>query len=388
MTILKNLSKASLFDKLILVNLALVGLIIWLTINESPLVSNVFYVTFFVLVWSFLVCPFTHKREISKMVTFMSILSIFNVIISSIIGSGSLDFNYMVNYFAFVFLLLYIMQMSSYKPSYDIGLAILWVGIGVASIYAISFYVLHLIAYDFMGYFTMNFSNPNLLAMFLYQSVLFCFVSFFVMSKYWQKALCAIVGISDFNLMMMADSRNCLISIAMVVVASVYLFLKKRHTINSWILKVVAVFPFLFVWFYLNFITAFHFQDDTMLSHDGKNVMSRVQIWNHVFDNLDGLNFIFGNYPVLQGNLHNSHLSVLGSFGVVVAVMFVIFLYKAMKVCSDRITSYKQAICLVGFMGTLFIGMAEGALVCGSLGLYIPACIFICLSSVNWETAK
>lgn len=387
MKISSIISKSTLFDKLVLGNLALVGLIIWLTINNSSkaMISTVFYCTFFILIWCIFEHPFLIRREISPMVALISVLSFVNVLISSAMGNGSFSFDYFVNYFAFVFLLLYMMLMCSYKPSYTIGIAILWIELGVAAIYAFSFYVLHIVGGDFIGYFSMNFSNPNLLAMFLYQSVLFCLVSFFILQKYFLKALCAIIGVADFNLMLMADSRNCIISFAMVVVVTIYFMIQKKYRISPWILKFVAVFPFLFAWIYLNFITVFRFEDDTLLNHDGKNVTSRVHIWNHALDNLDGANFIFGNYPVLQGNAHNSHLAVLASFGVIVAILFVTLLYKVMKHCSDNLSSYKQAVCLVGFMGTIFIGMAEGALVCGSLGLYIPACTFLCLASVDWS---
>lgn len=381
------LAKSTLFDKLILTNLALVGLIIWLTINNSAksFISAVFYGTFFILIWSFFEHPFLIRREVSHMVTLISYISLVNVLISSVIGNGSFDFNYFVNYFAFVFLLLYIMLMCSYKPTYNIGIAILWVEIGISAIYALSYYVLHNVTYEFLGYFTMNFSNSNLLAVFLYQSVLFCLVSFFVMQKYWLKTLCAIIGVADFNLMMMADSRNCIISFAIVVVATIYFMIKKKYRISPWILKFVAVFPLVFVWIYLSYVTVINIEGDTLLNHEGKSVMSRVHIWNYVLDNLDGVNFIFGNYPIIQGNAHNSHLSVLAGFGVIVAILFVVFLYKVMKHCSENLHSYKQAVCLVGFMGTIFIGMGEGALVCGSLGLYIPACTFLCLASVDWS---
>ena len=161
--------------------------------------------------------------------------------------------------------------------------------------------------------------------------------------------------------------------------------IQKKYRISPWILKFVAVFPLIFVWLYLNYVTVLHVKDDTMMNHEGKSIMSRTHIWNYIFDHLEIHNYIFGNYPMLQGNVHNSHLAVLASFGVIVAILFVVFLYKVMKSCSENISSYKQAVCLVGFMGTIFIGMAEGALVCGSLGWCIPACTFLCLASVDWS---
>lgn len=387
MKISSIISKSTLFDKLVLGNLSLVGLIIWLTINDSHpvLISTVLYSTFFVLIWSIFAHPFLIRREISQMVALISFLSFVNVLISSAMGNGIFSFNYFVNYFAFIFLLLYMMLMCSYKPTYNIGIAILWVGIGISAIYALSYYVLHVSTSVFEGYFTMNFSNPNLLAMFLYQAVLFCLVSFFVMQKYWLKVLCAIIGVADFNLMMMADSRNCIISFGLVVIATIYFIIKKKNKINSWILKFVAVFPFVFVWIYLSYVNVINIEDDTLLNHDGKTVMSRVNIWNYILDHMDTANYIFGNYPMLQGNAHNSHLSVLASFGLIVTILFIVFLYKVMKLCSESFSSYKQTVCLIGFMGIIFTGMAEGALVCGSLGLYMPACTFLCLSSVNWD---
>lgn len=56
--------KTTIFDKLILLNMSLVGLVILLTILESSLVSNVFYLTFFILILSVLNKPFVFNRSI------------------------------------------------------------------------------------------------------------------------------------------------------------------------------------------------------------------------------------------------------------------------------------------------------------------------------------
>lgn len=377
--------KTTIFDKLILLNMSLVGLVILLTILESSLVSNVFYLTFFILILSVLNKPFVFNRNLLKLIVSMALIGFLCVLTSTIGSSADLSYDYLINYFAFVFLLLYILLMSSYRPSVYVGLFLLKIGLATAGIYTFAFYVLHIGTGDALGALTMNFSNPNLLAMFLYQSVLYCFVSLFVFEKRIVKLIAFFIGVLDFELILIADSRNCVLSIIMVIVASIYMMIKKRHSIPKWILKIVAVFPFIFMWLYLNYINLLHFEDDTVMNHDGKSVMSRVEIWNHALDNLGGLNLIIGNYPVLNGNAHNSHLSILGSFGIIVAILFVVFLYRVMKINSDKLYSYKQAICLMGFFGTLFIGMAEGALVCGTLGLYIPACTFICLAAVDWD---
>ena len=70
---------------------------------------------------------------------------------------------------------------------------------------------------------------------------------------------------------------------------------------------------------------------------------------------------------------------------VVVLIMFIVFLYKVMRLNAVNLSSNKQIICMVGFAGIVFIGMAEGAIVCGSLGLYIPACTYLALADVDWK---
>lgn len=386
--LLKLSPKTTFFDKLIILNMSLVSLTILLTILDSSLVSNIFYLTFFVLLLSALKKNFILKKNILALAISMTIIAAFCVLMSTMNSYADLSFNYLINYFAFIFLLLYMLLMSSYKPSVHVGKCILIIGLITACIYPFAFYILHIGTEDVLGTLTMNFTNPNLLAMFLYQSILYCFTSTFIFEKKIIKLFAIIIALLDFSIILIADSRNCVLSLTMVVIASIYMVIKKRHTIPNWIIKIVAVFPFLFMWFYLKYINLFHFEDDTMMSHDGKSVMSRVGIWNHALDNLNGVNLFIGNYPILNGNAHNSHLSILGSFGLIVAILFVIFLYVVMKVNSDKIYSYKQAICLIGFFGTLFLGMAEGALVCGTLGIYIPACTFICLAGINWNNTN
>lgn len=380
-----KLNKLNRFDILILLNLALVGLIVWLTMTESSLVSNVFYTTFFVVVLSIYVCPYKCNPQLTRLSRQMEIIAFLFVILTSILGQGSFSFDYFINYFAFVFFLEYVRLMSAYRPTVTAGLLILTIGVVIASLFVYGFYVRHISATDVGGYFTMNFSNANLLAMFLYQALLYCFVGVFVYNKLWMKALCALIGVATFNLMMFSDSRNCIVAFALVVALSAFEIVRKKTEIEAWILKAIAAFPILFVWIYMTFVSYLHLQDDTILSHDGKNIDSRVGIWNHVLGQLGDLHLVFGNYPVLQGNAHNSHLSVWGAYGLVVLIMFIVFLYKVMRLNAINLSSNKQIICMVGFAGIIFMGMAEGAIVCGSLGLYIPACTYLALANVDWK---
>lgn len=380
-----KLNKLNRFDILILLNLSLVGLIVLLQMAESSFVSSVFYTTFFVLVLSIYVSPYKCNPQLSRLVKQMEVIALLFVIFSSILGQRSFSFDYFINYFAFVFFLEYTRLMSAYKPSVTAGLLILTIGVVIASIFVYGFYVRHISATDVGGYFTMHFSNANLLAMFLFQAVLYCFIGLFVYKKLWQKASCAIIGVATMNLMIFSGSRNCIVAFALVVALSAFEIVRKKTEIEAWILKAIAAFPLLFVWIYMTFVPYLNLEDDTIISHDGKDINSRIGIWNHVLGELSDLNFFFGNYPVLQGNAHNSHLSVWGAYGLVVLIMFIVFLYKVMRLNAINLTSYKQKICMVGFAGIIFMGMAEGAIVCGSLGLYIPACAYLALANVDWK---
>ena len=380
-----KLNKLNHFDILILLNLSLVGLIVWLQMTESSLVSSVFYTTFFVLIVSIYISPYKCNPQLARLVRQMEVIALLFVIFSSILGQRSFSFDYFINYFSFVSFLEYTRLMSAYKPSVKAGLLILTIGIVIASLFVYGFYVRHISATDVGGYFTMNFSNANLLAMFLYQALLYCFIGIFIYNSLWQKVLCVVIGVATFNLIIFSDSRNCIVAFALVVALSAFEIVRKRTEIEAWILKAIAAFPLLFVWVYMTFVAYLNLEDDTILNHDGKNINSRIGIWNHVLGELNDLNLFFGNYPVLQGNAHNSHLSVWGAYGLVVLIMFIVFLYKVMRLNTINQTSYKQKACMVGFVGIIFMGMAEGAIVCGSLGLYIPACTYLALANVDWK---
>ena len=371
------------FSKALILEFVLYGLIVWNAMADAvETVSSLFLLSFGVLLYMIYERRIVFKN--STLLLSIIVLSFFNVIISCIVHSVSINIPTAVNYLSFIATLSYLWLMCKTRMTEKAGLIVLSLGVIVAALYPLAIRVR---GFSVDGsYFTMGFSNANLTGMFIFQGILYCITGLFVYNKKILKLLCAAIIAMDFPLLLATQARNCVIALILMLFLVVYQLLRRKTIIAKWIIVFVVLFPILFVWIYLGLGDSLGFieEQDNFFSNDGKNIGSRVQIWTTLLNQFKD-NFLIGDYIALGGNAHNSHLVVLCSFGIVVFFLFLIFLYRVFLISKENVSSIQQSICLIAFMGTIFMGNAEGALFCGAIGLYIPACTYIGLANINWS---
>ena len=169
-------------------------------------------------------------------------------------------------------------------------------------------------------------------------------------------------------------------------VGIVVVTIRRAKSLNRHLLVFIIVSPFVFVLMYLAFIGVIGNRGTLdFLVEEGKPITSRVTLWNHVFETLKGVHWLIGDYSKLRGNLHNTHLMVLGSYGLIGFSLFVGFLNSLIKYVNKEIRSTSQVICLVCFLGVILIGNGEAGLFYGGMGMYAIAGSYLILARFDWE---
>ena len=158
-----------------------------------------------------------------------------------------------------------------------------------------------------------------------------------------------------------------------------YLLLKKRkkfYLIESFFFSVI---PFFYALLYLNVVSNPKFIEIFSFAvSEGKPLNSRDAIWNVSLDFFFKSPIVGAYNNVFNGQLHNTHIDILVSYGVVSFVLFITFITCIL----DRIEmkSKDQKLYVSMFLALLFCGIGEAALYSGCLGLYIAVGLFLLLS--------
>lgn len=374
------------FSKALILEFVLYGLIVWNTMAEAAnTVSSLFLFSFVVLLYMIYERWVLFKN--STLLISIIVLALFNFLFSCMAHGASFSIPTAVNYLSFVATLTYLWLMCNTQMTKKAGKIVLTLGIIVAALYPLALRVRGFVVDG--TYFTMGFSNANLTGMFIFQGILYSIIGLFIYKKIISKLLCAAVLLLDFPLLIATQARNSMIALILMLLLVGYQLIRRKIKISKWIIVFVVLFPILFVWIYLGLGDSLEFieEQDNFFSTDGKHIGSRVRIWTTLLHQLYD-NFWIGDYIAMGGNAHNSHLVVLCSFGIVVFILFLFFLFKVFIISRNNISNIQQSICLIAFMGTIFMGNAEGALFCGTIGLYIPACTYVGLANVNWSQSE
>lgn len=281
--------------------------------------------------------------------------------------------------FSTLLMYMYILQIMNIHSS-----LFKWImnwGIVFSACFPIAYYVFDIRTYN-AGYLSMNFSNSNLLGMWVLQAVVFAFLNLLWQKGFVKKAMSVVLFIVNMNLLVLSGTRNALLAL-MLGGGIILLHLYRKRKYSKALLFGVAVLPILFLIIYLNVFSILD-QNEFLLQFmtGGKGIDSRYSIWIATLFNLKG-HFLTGSYFSLAGNVHNSHLVVLASYGIIVLVLTIMFLYKVMCVSNNQCETTFQKICLVAFFITVFMGIGEGSLFSGAVGLYIPACVYLLLCRYN-----
>lgn len=235
---------------------------------------------------------------------------------------------------------------------------------------------------------TLGFSNPNLAGMFLLNSFLYISLLVIVLySNYKRKYVCIpfiALAVSLVFLISLTKCRSSIVSVlAFLLLVAWDIIYKGNVKIKRWMVLVWTVFPIAFVFLYTNFISSF---DLTMSFDDAsKSSTSRNVVWLPALKSLSE-NWILGDYYGISdgtgmSQMHNTHLDVWCSYGIVPFLFYLIFLYRIVMDSLSQTKSAIQRYSIYAFIVCFVSGTFEASLVAGGAGLYILSCGFLLLAN-------
>ncbi|CDA75316.1 putative uncharacterized protein [Bacteroides sp. CAG:530] len=241
---------------------------------------------------------------------------------------------------------------------------------------------------------TLNFPNPNQTGMFLLNSILYICV--FIVSgrdlinkkKLYLLILFGLVLllIAVSQLLFMTGCRSSFMALALFLLMVIIDYLSKGgFVIKKWMAILIAVIPFVFVFFYLYYVDSFSADVSMGVVDAGKSSTTRVPIWRPIVDDFWHY-FIIGDYYGISNGtgmsqLHNTHLDVYASYGIVPLILYMRIIYlvivQSMKIAVCRF----QRISLYAFIACIVSCIFEASLVAGSAGMFLLTIGFLALAN-------
>ena len=363
-----------------------VGIVFFNCTEKPNSVSGLFTVSFIVLIVRY-IYHLGQDKEFNAndlLVMVIIVVSFINILISSVVNYINLSFEYLKAYFIFVSTILFFKLAENIKINKKTCNVVFLSHIIISLIY--------LFVYKFKPQpyspFSSNalkvyFSNSNLAGMFLLQTVLYMVLGIVYFKNIFLKFSCFLFTITNSVLLYKTDARNAYLSLFLFFVIVFLSVFKADFKFSKIFVFLVNIAPIAFVplyLFYINIIVNKGWLN--FLVSEGKSLNSRVRIWNEFFDTLNDMWFT-GNYARTHGNAHNSQMVLLCSYGLFILVLVIILNCSLVNSISKNINSKFQTFCLAAFFAIIFMGMGEGALYSGGMGIYIMSGTFLMLANCD-----
>ena len=353
-------------------------------LGQHRFVSLLFALSF-IVAFAFVVLKVFEYNRVNISII-LAVLCVINVTINGLQENGTMNFDYykkVIMFLCFIFLVYYSVQEQDAVPDFLLKI------IEILPVIAGTFLVF---SYYYMGNtevsargITLGFSNPNftgmwLLHFFLY-GVLFVLKAFKGGNKL--RLLYIPLLFVIYDLTGKTDARSCQIG-ALSFFGFLLLkpLMRRSPKLSS---LIIVVFPIVFSLFYLSVVDQewFHNTFSFMVS-EGKNLTSRKGIWLRAFEQYME-HPIFGNYSGISkgtgtSQMHNTHVDVLASYGILPFVMFIKILFDRLAKSSRKTTSFYQTAGFAAFCAVIVSGTFEAAMVAGAMGLNLLTVGFFLLA--------
>lgn len=385
-----SLQKKESLNWFILIETIFCVLIVWFICSKNAnMASNVFTVSFIVLLYYFIKYFFARDKIIDELDGYLIaiiVASFFSVFISLLMSGKGVNFENLKQYFIFLATVIFFRLAEKMSINRKTANYIFLLNMLISAIYL---YAKRAFPQEYLQFssnaLTLNFSNPNLTGMFIGVSLIYMVLGVFYFRNILLKIFCVVLAFSDFYLLLETEARNPLVALVLFAGILILSFLKTNLRFLKGFNFLVNITPIAFVAFYLTFIDAIIKKGwlDFLIS-SGKTLTSRVGVWKEVLEGI-GNDWLFGNYVVGSGNAHNSQLVLLAGYGIIGLVLTITYTYKMTTAISNRITGKFQLYALTAFFAVIFMGFGEGALYSGGVGLYLLCGGFIILANSDFE---
>ena len=374
--------KADLF---ILTELMLCAVIVISTLMQrSDITSTAFTLSFVVLLYQlvkYFIINITSPDIL--FIFFITLISGTGVLFTGLRYNKAINFEYLKEWFIFLSTIFFFKLVTEREVNKKTVSMIMFINVGIAAMYPYAYFFLP--QETKFNDLYLNFTNPNLTAMWLLQSVLYMIIGFIIYNKFIYKIIFLGLLAIDFWLMYKTGARNTLLALVLFIGILIWIFIKDNFKFSNGFSLFLVTMPGIFVPVYLiliDFVVEKGWLD--FLVSEGKSLTSRVGVWTKFFNRVNG-NWLLGNYAYASGNAHNAYMTVLCSFGIIILILTIVFLYKIVKKINEENIDRKQAYCLVAFFAVLFMGIGEAALFSGGVGVYILAGSFLVLARYDFK---
>lgn len=392
------MKKAKVSNTFIVIDLFLCLIILTTTLLKMETVASLaFYISFFLMIVE-LMKIFQVRDNIFIMMLIILIFAAINIFLNLCVNDawGAIGITYFIKYliFASTIIFLYLCTIIPIDEKLSRTLIILSSFIGC----------IFIIFYFLFGertsvgittrHLTMNFSNPNLLGIWLLQFVLYSIVALFRVKKgkrIHKTFLLFEIGALSY-LIFKTGCRTALIcEFIFILLLLLRKFWAKKYLIKKWIIWLILLTPLIFVALYMTNLQFFQ-KTFSFLASEGKELDSRLSTWDSAIYFFKQ-NIITGSYYEASGGsgkfqMHNSLLDILSAYGVIVCALILIYVYMIIQKIQKGVKNYYQTIALIAFFIVWIMGLGEAALFSGGQGIYIVSCSFLLLAreqDVNQE---
>lgn len=358
------------------------GIVITQALGLKSLASLLFTGTFLLVLMLWFAVSQKRITKLNVMAIIIVVVAITNVLLNALFTGTILSFSYMKKVIMFSSTILFFVAASEADVHISnrvfINRMVNFVSCFLIIMYYLQSSSMHLFYGQVTNYLTFRFTNPNLTAMFLI-SMLFCKIINMLQEK--RKAvrfLDFIIAAFLFKFMMETKSRNCMLVFAIFIMQMIVYYRMPKIKIFSKKIyaKIMAVWPLIFAIVYMLVVQIpVISQIFSFMISEGKGITSRYRLWSSAFK------FVY-NSPIIgaysqismgtgESHMHNSHMEVMASYGVLVLIIVCVFLY---TVIWNKIRSNSSAgnmLYNISFASVLLVGMGEAALFSGGIGVYL-----------------
>jgi O-antigen ligase len=351
-------------------------------LGANGLASMLFYLTFAIsaLLW---LCTLVEQVEPIDLVAIVTIVvASANVVANSILTMTPLSFDYLKKLMIFACTVIYLTSCTKARVPARTLRRVPYMSFAVGAVLLASYVLwntqMHLLGGLRSTYLTFGFTNPNLTALFLA-----CFIMILVLEgmrarQWWLRSAFLVMAAIEVIFLYETQSRNALLAIGVFLVVAILAAMlgPGRIVLHKWLFAFVSVFPLLFVGAYMAFVgNEDLMQAFSFLSGEGKGLGSRTFIWQDALDRF-WESPIFGAYSQLSNGsgmsqMHNTHMDILASYGIVVLILTCVFLYLIMARSWDGGNRATRVVGVVAFECVIMLCVGEAALFAGGLAVYV-----------------
>lgn len=374
-------------SRVIVLEIIIATLISIMTTLHNESIVSILFATSFILSFIYL-RHFLSRFPLSLLLLIG--LCFVNVVMNAFLSNGNVGFNYLKKLIMFSSFVLMMHYSCSEAGSFnDKSLTLIkTIPILGALELILSFFFLGNTE-TFAHAILLGFSNSNFAGMWLLHFILYSVLLLLDCKEHrWLVLLVPVIVLLCW-LLYLTETRSCFIAIVAFVIVLTLGFFKIK--IPPWSCILIAAFPMIFAIIYLNTIHSEWTKNVfSFMISEGKGLYSRVWVWNNALASYlrhPLLGDYYGiSYGTGQSQLHNTHMDILCSYGIMPLVLFVFILTRVLKQMLVSAETFKQYAAFAAFCATLIMGSFEAAMVSGAMGMNLLTVGFIVLAIGNTKT--